>query len=399
MRFPYRCPAIDPNSVSNTHAACAEQFGSVHAPRLRIVESADDGDCLFHALVNYGLAMNFVPFLKSEQAIRFELVDYMIEHFEEYKESIGIKNDKPANQTIDDNRMLQIYEMATPKVWSTDVGDLFPKVISDCYGLNVIIYNIVESEHSMVRHIHDTKFIHAPGSPVIYLLRIHNNHFNLFLPADVVGPNFSNAARNNQPAAAAASSSNINKQVNKIKHNVNNLSRKLHRVKLSNRSNNNANLAAAIAASKQEALSATKKKKNNNNANLAAAIAASLVMNNNSKNDVNNIFNLSKKKKLSKKVAQSGEAAPSRRYYTRSSKASNDNIRNNKPPVNTKQSAIVKKSEIMKQKLMEEIGKLYQTNIPTVFERLRNDIISRIQRSRTLIPEHKKELLDFLPSM
>jgi hypothetical protein len=350
--------------VSNTHYACSEQFGSIHDPPLQIVESADDGDCLFHALVNYGLAMNFVPFLKSEQAIRFELVDYMIQHFEKYKDSIPIKErHRPANQTDDENRMLQIYEMTQPNVWSTDVGDLFPIVVADCYGLNVMIYNIVESEQSMVQHMHRTEIIHSSRSPVIYLLRIHNNHFNLFLPADVVGPNFSNAAWNNRPAAAA-SSSNKKKSMRKIKNNVNNLSKALNSMKLS----------------KNAKKSTRKKKKNNNNNNnnnaLAAAIAASLQMkNNNSKHDVNNIFNLSKKKKPSKKVAQPGQAMS--------------------PPRRSSRIAASKKNN--KQKFLNEIQEMYSYRNANQ-NAYRGDLFNRIQKS-ALTNKNKDELVGSLFGM
>lgn len=361
MRFPYRCPPINASNNTNTHRACADYFGLQHQPPLYVENSKNDGDCFFHSLVNYGEAMNFAPLLKSKKAIRFEMIDYLMDNYEELSLYIPILNNGNNSRSNDDKRLEKIEEMRKPRVWFSDIGDIFPQILSRLYNLNVIIYNIIDEVNytqkgqygSMTQVVQRIKSEERPDGPTIYLLRTHDNHYDLFLPVES-SSSASSASSASASASASASSSHVQKSIKKVKNNVNQLSNAIHQMKMENNVNKIFNLKTkkkVVRSSKAAALS-PRKKSVSPPKNKTVRRSSRLVQAN---------------------ASQKKSSSPIRRTVTKS-----------------------KKNKVTKNDFMSEIEGLFQMNMNNVeMQYVKQNLMNRILSS-SLSDEEKAELISIL---
>lgn len=200
MNKVFVCPRTKAGKKS-AHSTCAKRFAEIHDPPLEIKSNPGGGNCLFYSIAQYGQMMNFEPLKKTHQELRREMVDYALDHLEEIQEYIvqnNINNDSNNNNNNNNNNnyeeknameivLEKITNMYQDKIWYSEMGDIMPQILSRVYPINVMIYNVYDTSTENVENddvIQPVPFYHHPDSPWIYILRVHDGHFELMYPKE-----------------------------------------------------------------------------------------------------------------------------------------------------------------------------------------------------------------------
>jgi hypothetical protein len=190
------CPRTRAGKKS-AHSTCAKQFAEVHDPPLQIKSNPGGGNCLFYSIAQYGKMMNFEPLNKDHSVLRREMVDYAMDHLEEFQHFFiqanhnnNSNNNNNNNNYGDMNAMSiilnKINTMYQDKKWYSEMGDIMPQILSRVYPINVMIYNVYDTSTENVEDddvIQSIPFYHSPDAPWIYILRVSDGHFELMYPS------------------------------------------------------------------------------------------------------------------------------------------------------------------------------------------------------------------------
>ena len=181
----YHCPS------KKTYDSCSKVLAKeLH---MRIIKTAEDGNCFFDTLATYGWAYQHAPLEYSHHELRQIMVDYIFDHLEDYHESIVVKNGEDLFSTIEWLRGDGNYE--------EDMGDLVSQIAADAFDVNIYIYNV---EPPTIRRLRANQIDH-PGGP-IHMLRI-GRHYKLLLPQEdaphVIG-SYASIHENNSSSSKAA---------------------------------------------------------------------------------------------------------------------------------------------------------------------------------------------------
>jgi hypothetical protein len=229
----YECDLDDGDGDDNEYEyedeydECSEKL----APQIgmRIIKTAEDGNCFFDTLATYGWAYHYPPLARSHHELRQIMVDYIFDHLDDYSPYITVKKGKTMKSTIE--------WLRKNKTYADDMGDLLSQIAADIFKVNIYIYDV---DPPIIRRLRANQ-INYPETPPLHMLRI-GQHYKLLLPQEaaphVIGSYASvhkNDTYSSSKAAVskAAKSKTAKKSNNNSKNSVNNLSHALSKATIS----------------------------------------------------------------------------------------------------------------------------------------------------------------------
>ena len=235
----YHCPS------KRTYDSCSKVLAK--ELDMRIIKTAEDGNCFFDTLATYGWAYQHALLEYSHHELRQIMVTYIFDHLEKYHKSIIVENGEDLFSTIEWLRGDGNYE--------EDMGDLVSQIAADAFKVNIYIYNV---EPPTIRRLRANQ-IDYPRGP-IHMLRI-GKHYKLLLPQedaphviDSYASTYENNSRSSKAVSKAVSkatskakskaTSKTAKNSNHFKHgkngnSVSNLSHALSKASISNHTHKN----------------------------------------------------------------------------------------------------------------------------------------------------------------
>lgn len=222
---------------------CATEFAKQHQPPLVLHHTADDGNCLFDSLQQFGKHMNHAPLQKdprnsnkSESTIMYlrrKLVEYAMNHIGELYDYFEQEN----GNSSPEEKILGLLEDGA---WFSEMGDIAPEIIPGAFRVNMELYNIyrTDQKNSSRKFLPDRILLryieYDPSAPTIKLVRIYDGHYQWFSEAGVEPHPPIHAAS----AAASASSMGFNKFKNEnqklnSQNQLNSLVASMNKLKLS----------------------------------------------------------------------------------------------------------------------------------------------------------------------
>jgi hypothetical protein len=165
----YECDLDDDDDeYEDEYDECSEKF----APQIgmRIIKTAEDGNCFFDTLATYGWAYHYPPLARSHHELRQIMVDYIFDHQDDYSPYITVKKGKTMKSTIE--------WLRKDKTYADDMGDLLSQIAADTFKVNIYIYDVDPPEIRRLR----ANQIPYPGDPM-HMLRI-GQHYKLLLPQE-----------------------------------------------------------------------------------------------------------------------------------------------------------------------------------------------------------------------
>jgi hypothetical protein len=179
-------PAIYTCPPGANDDACAQDFAAANG--FEVIETADDGNCFYDSVSKYGQRTGNPAVDKPHMELRREVVQYMINNQALYAAALIPDNPKarvptPAQITA---RLTRFFKSRT---WSGGLGDIFPQVAAQVFGINITIYDIkFDRSINMIAMGPGPQGGPDPALPVINLIRTNGNHFRLLWPAAAPPP-------------------------------------------------------------------------------------------------------------------------------------------------------------------------------------------------------------------
>jgi hypothetical protein len=225
----YECDLDDDDNedeYEDEYDECSEKF----APQIgmRIIKTAEDGNCFFDTLATYGWAYQHPLLAHSHHELRQIMVDYIFDHLDDYSPYIIVKKGKTMKSTIE--------WLRKDKTYADDMGDLLSQIAADTFKVNIYIYDVDPPEIRRLR----ANQINYPETPPLHMLRI-GQHYKLLLPQEdaphVIGSYASIHKKSKFKKWKTAKNSNHSKNGKNGKNgnSVNNLSHALSKVAISNK--------------------------------------------------------------------------------------------------------------------------------------------------------------------
>jgi hypothetical protein len=208
---------------------CSEKL----APQIgmRIIKTAEDGNCFFDTLATYGWAYHYQPLARSHHELRQIMVDYILDHLDDYSPYIIVKKGKTMKTTIE--------WLRKDKTYADDMGDLLSQIAADIFKVNIYIYDV---DPPIIRRLRANQKPYPEPRP-LHMLRI-GQHYKLLLPQEaaphVIG-SYASVHKNDTYSSSkaamskAAKSKTAKKSNNNSKNSVNNLSHAISKVAISNK--------------------------------------------------------------------------------------------------------------------------------------------------------------------
>jgi hypothetical protein len=215
----YECDLDDDDDeyeYEDEYHECSEKL----APQIgmRIIKTAEDGNCFFDTLATYGWAYHYQPLAHSHHELRQIMVDYILDHLDDYSPYIIVKKGKTMKTTIE--------WLRKDKTYADDMGDLLSQIAADIFKVNIYIYDV---DPPIIRRLRANQKPYPEPRP-LHMLRI-GQHYKLLLPQEdaphVIGSYASahkksksktlNTAKNSKNAKNYNNSKNGN-SVNKLSH-------------------------------------------------------------------------------------------------------------------------------------------------------------------------------------
>lgn len=157
----------------------------------------DDGNCLFYS-VELWIRINSYEGLTTDgrrlrdltsREIRRGAVDYGLANLHLISDLFLRNNNNLNNERRTAKHLKKVSnalnDMRTDKQWAGEGGDYMPLLLCYFTGLNLTIFNWAWNEPLGGSYIKIPIEIN-PGAPVVNVLRINDNHFDLLLPATYV---------------------------------------------------------------------------------------------------------------------------------------------------------------------------------------------------------------------
>ena len=225
----YECD-LDDDDNEDEYDECSEKF----APQIgmRIIKTAEDGNCFFDTLATYGWAYQHPPLARSHHELRQIMVDYIFDHLDNYSPYIIVKKGKTMKSTIE--------WLRKDKTYADDMGDLLSQIAADTFKVNIYIYDV---DPPTIRRLRANQ-IPYPEAPPLHMLRI-GQHYKLLLPQEaaphVIGSYASVHKNSKFKKWKTAKNSNHSKNGNNEKNgnSVHKLSHALSKVAISNHTHKN----------------------------------------------------------------------------------------------------------------------------------------------------------------
>jgi hypothetical protein len=179
-------PAIYTCPPGANDDACAQDFADANG--FEVIETADDGNCFYDSVSKYGQRTGNPAVNKPHMELRREVVQDMINNQAQYAAALIPDNPKarvptPAQITA---RLTRFFKSRT---WSGGLGDVFPQVGAQVFGINITIYDIkVDRSINMIAMGPGPQGGPDPALPVINLIRTNGNHFRLLWPLGAAVP-------------------------------------------------------------------------------------------------------------------------------------------------------------------------------------------------------------------
>ena len=227
----YECDLDDDDNedeYEDEYDECSEKF----APQIgmRIIKTAEDGNCFFDTLATYGWAYQHAPLEYSHHELRQIMVDYIFDHLDDYSPYIIVKKGKTMKSTIE--------WLRKDKTYADDMGDLLSQIAADAFKVNIYIYDVDPPEIRRLR----ANQINYPETPPLHMLRI-GQHYKLLLPQEdaphVIGSYASTHKKSKSKKSKSKTAKNSNHSKNgkngKNGNSVHNLSHALSKVAISNK--------------------------------------------------------------------------------------------------------------------------------------------------------------------
>jgi len=236
----YECDLDDDNDdneyeYEDEYHECSEKL----APQIgmRIIKTAEDGNCFFDTLATYGWAYHYPPLARSHHELRQIMVNYIFKNLDDYRPYIIVKKGKTMETTIE--------WLRKDKTYADDMGDLLSQIAADIFKVNIYIYDV---DPPIIRRLRANQ-IPYPEPPPLHMLRI-GQHYKLLLPQEaaphVIGSyalvhkkntysSWKAAVSKAAKSKAAKSKTAKNSNNNNSKNFVNNLSHAISKVAISNK--------------------------------------------------------------------------------------------------------------------------------------------------------------------
>ena len=226
----YECDLDDDeDEYEDEYHECSEKL----APQIgmRIIKTAEDGNCFFDTLATYGWAYHYQPLAHSHHELRQIMVDYILDHLDDYSPYIIVKKGKTMKTTIE--------WLRKDKTYADDMGDLLSQIAADIFKVNIYIYDV---DPPIIRRLRANQKPYPEPRP-LHMLRI-GQHYKLLLPQEaaphVIG-SYASVHKNDTYSSSkaamskAAKSKTAKKSNNNSKNSVNNLSHAISKVAISNK--------------------------------------------------------------------------------------------------------------------------------------------------------------------
>ena len=224
----YECDLDDDDNedeYEDEYDECSEKL----APQIgmRIIKTAEDGNCFFDTLATYGWAYHYPPLARSHHELRQIMVDYIFKNLDDYRPYIIVKKGKTMETTIE--------WLRKDKTYADDMGDLLSQIAADTFKVNIYIYDV---DPPIIRRLRANQ-ISYPETPPLHMLRI-GQHYKLLLPQEaaphVIGSYASVHKKSKFKKSKSKTAKNSNHSKNgKNGNSVNNLSHALSKVAISNK--------------------------------------------------------------------------------------------------------------------------------------------------------------------
>ena len=238
----YECDLDDDDDneyeYEDEYHECSEKL----APQIgmRIIKTAEDGNCFFDTLATYGWAYHYPPLARSHHELRQIMVDYIFKNLDDsYRPYIIVKKGKTMETTIE--------WLRKDKTYADDMGDLLSQIAADIFKVNIYIYDV---DPPIIRRLRANQRPY-PETPPLHMLRI-GQHYKLLLPQEaaphVIGSYASVHEKNTYSSSKAAmlkaaklkTAKNSNHSKNgKNGNSVNKLSKALKKASISNHTHKN----------------------------------------------------------------------------------------------------------------------------------------------------------------
>lgn len=151
-----------------------DRLGFIHLP------SIDDGNCLYYTISHWMQLTGHPYAAKTHKQLRDMVVEHMKERNEEDSNVFGaffLNNDYPSAAAKKADIKREILKLGKDGVWDSPISDHVPLMAAETFDLHIHLYNWDWATKSFT--IYD---INPTGSSEISILRINNNHFELFFP-------------------------------------------------------------------------------------------------------------------------------------------------------------------------------------------------------------------------
>lgn len=181
----YTCPFVKgvKGNRRKPELTCAKEFAEQHHPRLFVETTDDDGNCFFHSLQIYGEKNAYPPLMREIPDLRKELARYARTHLDDILPHLVLNN-------LNASPMNLVNQIELDGEWDSQIGDIIPVLSAKAFHINLIIYNLyrtTESNRSGSKEpdrISRRVYSSHPSDPLVYVLRIHDGHYQLMSVID-----------------------------------------------------------------------------------------------------------------------------------------------------------------------------------------------------------------------
>ena len=168
----YRCPKPGDKSY------CIKSY--LEDEHIQLIRIPPDGDCFFNSIATYfkNKGINI-----THQELRAKVIAYMEEHREAYLPFFVVESDKPS--VVKATLTRQLNQLKKPGFWNNQLADFIPQQAPKALDINIRLHEVDYAGNTISVHIlrDDNKpFIITDKYPIIDVLRINNNHYELLRP-------------------------------------------------------------------------------------------------------------------------------------------------------------------------------------------------------------------------
>lgn len=171
-KLAHRCPeGMDPEACFH---AQYDRLGFVHLP------SIDDGNCLYYTISHWMQLTGHPYAAKTHNQLREMTVEHMKERNKEDPNVFGaffLNNDYPSAAAKKADIKREILKLEKDGVWDSPISDHVPLMAAETFDLHIHLYNWDWA--TMRFTVYD---INPTGSGEINIVRLNDNHFELFFP-------------------------------------------------------------------------------------------------------------------------------------------------------------------------------------------------------------------------